>query len=318
MKITVLDGYTENPGDLSWKELEKFGQVTVYDRTDEDEIIKRIGDSEIVVTNKTPITKKTMEACPNLQFISVLATGYNVVDTETARERNIPVSNVPGYGTAAVSQFAIGLLLEVCHRIGHHDEAVHMGRWEKNQDWCFWDYPLIELAGKTMGIIGFGRIGQATGKVGKALGMRILANDPHPNFEGEEIGQYTDLDTLLETSDVIVLHCNLTKENEGLINRKTIDKMKPGVILINNARGQLIVEQDLADALRSGKVGGAGLDVVSHEPIRGDNPLLTAPNCIITPHISWASKESRQRIMDSTVNNIQCFLQRKPVNVVNP
>ena len=318
MKITVLDGYTENPGDLSWDELKKLGQVTVYDRTAAEEIIGRIGSSEIVVTNKTPITRETMEACPNLRFISVLATGYNVIDTEAARERKIPVSNVPGYGTAAVSQFAIGLLLEICHRIGHHDEAVHEGKWEGNQDWCFWDYPLIELAGKTMGIIGFGRIGKATGRIGKALGMNILAHDPHLDAEGEQIGEYTDLDVLLKTSDVVVLHCNLTKENEGLINRRTIDKMKAGAILINNARGQLIVEQDLAEALRSGKIGGAGLDVVSHEPISGDNPLLTAPNCIITPHISWASKESRQRIMNSTVNNIRCFMEGKPVNVVNP
>ena len=320
MKIVVLDGYTENPGDLSWEELSKLGELTVYDRTDltdEAETVSRIGDAEIVITNKTPMTRTVLEACPSVNYIAVLATGYNVVDTACAAERGIPVSNVPAYGTASVSQFAIALLLEVCHHIGHHSNAVAEGRWETNPDFCFWDYPLIELEGKTMGIIGFGRIGQATGRVAKALGMNILAHDLYPNDSGRAVGTYVDLDTLFTQSDVISLHCNLTAENTGLINRETIAKMKDGVILINNARGQLIVEQDLADALNSGKVAAAGLDVVSSEPIRGDNPLLQAKNCIITPHISWAPKESRQRIMDCTVENVRAFQNGTPVHVVN-
>ena len=320
MKIVVLDGYTENPGDLSWEELSKLGELTVYDRTDltdEAETVSRIGDAEIVITNKTPMTRTVLEACPSVNYIAVLATGYNVVDTACAAERGIPVSNVPAYGTASVSQFAIALLLEVCHHIGHHSNAVAEGRWETNPDFCFWDYPLIELEGKTMGIIGFGRIGQATGRVAKALGMNILAHDLYPNDSGRAVGTYVDLDTLFTQSDVISLHCNLTAENTGLINRETIAKMKDGVILINNARGQLIVEQDLADALNSGKVAAAGLDVVSSEPIRGDNPLLRAKNCILTPHISWAPKESRQRIMDCTVENVRAFQNGTPVHVVN-
>jgi len=320
MKIVVLDGYTENPGDLSWEELGKLGELTVYDRTsltDEAETISRIGDAEIVITNKTPITRGIMEACPNMKYIAVLATGYNVVDIACAAERGIPISNVPAYGTASVSQFAIALLLEVCHHIGHHSSAVTEGRWETNPDFCFWDYPLVELEGKTMGVIGFGRIGQATGRVAKALGMNILAYDVDPNDAGRAIAEYVELDTLLTKADVISLHCNLTAENTGLINKESIAKMKDGVIIINNARGQLVVEQDLADALNSGKVYAAGLDVVSAEPIRDDNPLLSAKNCIITPHISWAPKESRQRIMDCNEANIKAFLTGKPINVVN-
>lgn len=320
MKIVVLDGYTENPGDLSWGALEALGELTVYDRTsltDEAEIISRIGDAEAVYTNKTPITRHIIDACPNMGFIGVLATGYNVVDYVYAREKNIPVCNIPTYGTAAVGQFAIAMLLEICHHVAHHSEAVHQGRWESNADWCFWDYPLIELADKTMGIIGFGRIGQQTGRVAKAMGMNILAYDSFQSDSGREIGTYVDLDTLLAQSDVIALHCPLFPETQGIINKETIAKMKDGVILLNNSRGPLIVEQDLADALNSGKVYAAGLDVVSTEPIRGDNPLLQAKNCIITPHISWASKESRQRIMDCAVSNLQAYQNGAPVNVVN-
>ena len=319
MKIVVLDGYTENPGDLSWEPLEQLGELTVYDRTDpadEAEILSRIGDAEIVVTNKTPVTRQIMDAC-RIRVIAVLATGYNVIDCAYAREKGIAVSNVPAYGTAAVGQFAIALLLEICHHIGHHSQSVREGRWQNSQDWCYWDYPLMELAGKTMGIIGFGRIGQTTGRIAKALGMQVAAYDSHPNASGREIGTYTDLDTLLKISDVIALHCPLFPETEGIINRNTIGRMKDGVILINNSRGPLIVEQDLADALNSGKVAAAGLDVLSMEPARGDNPLLTAKNCIITPHISWAPKESRQRIMDCTAENIRAYLNGTPVNVVN-
>lgn len=320
MKIVVLDGYTENPGDLSWAELEKLGELTVYDRTsltDEGEIISRIGDAEIVITNKTPITRKVMDACPGIRYIAMLATGYNVVDYEYAREKGIPLSNVPTYGTASVSQYSIALLLEICHHIGHHSDSVHAGKWASCQDWCYWDYPLVELEGKTMGIIGFGRIGQVEGRIARALGMRVLAYDLYPNDSGREIAQYVTLDELYAAADVITLHCNLTPENTGMINRESIAKMKPSVILINNARGQLIHEQDVADALNEGRMGAAGLDVVYTEPIRPDNPLLRAKNCIITPHISWAPIESRQRIMDCTVSNVRAFLNGEPVNVVN-
>ena len=320
MKIVVLDGYTENPGDLSWEGLNAFGEVEVYDRTSFTEsplIAERLAGAAIAVTNKTPISRATIDRCPELKFIAVLATGYNCVDCAYAKEKGILVANVPTYGTASVAQYSIALLLELCHHIGRHDEAVHAGRWEKNDDWCFWDYPLIELAGKTIGIIGFGRIGQTEGKIAGALGMKVLAFDPYPNDSGRETGTYTDLDTLFKEADVISLHCNLTAQNAGFINASTIAKMKNGVILINNARGQLINEQDLADALNSGHVAAAALDVVSTEPIRGDNPLLNAPNCLITPHISWAPKESRQRIMDMTADNIRSFIAGTPKNIVN-
>ena len=319
MKIVILDGYTENPGDLSWKPLERFGDLSVYDRTpyENTEIIRRIGDAEIVVTNKTPLSREVLEACPAVRFIAVLATGYNVVDVACAREKGIPVSNVPAYGTAAVGQFAIALLLEICSHVAHHSDAVHAGRWQSAPDWTFWDYPLIELAGKTMGVIGFGRIGQTTGRIAKALGMSVLATGSRETEAGRAIAEYTDLDTLLRSSDVICLHCPLFPETAGIINKENIDKMKDGVILINNSRGGLVVEQDLADALNSGKVLAAGLDVVSTEPVRADNPLLTAKNCLITPHISWAPKEARQRILDCTAENLRAFLDGKPVNVVN-
>ena len=320
MKIVVLDGYTENPGDLSWDALAQLGELTVYDRTDpQDEalIISRMAGAELVLTNKTPITRAAIDACPRLRFIGILATGYNVVDCAYAREKGIPVSNVPAYGTASVSQFSIALLLELCHHIGHHDRAVHDGRWERCADWCFWDYPLIELEGKTMGIIGFGRIGQAEGRIARALGMRVLAHDLRPTDAGRELADYVDLDTLYARADVISLHCNLTPENTGMICAASIEKMKDGVLIVNNARGPLINEADLAAALESGKVAGAALDVVSTEPIRGDNPLLHAKNCILTPHISWAPIESRQRIMDCTVENAKAFLNGTPTNVVN-
>lgn len=316
-KIVVLDGYTENPGDLSWEPLAALGELTVYDRTPVDKIVERIGDADIVYTNKTPVSRETLDACPNVKFIGVLATGYNVVDYVAAKEKGIPVTNVPTYGTAAVGQFAIALLLEICHNIGHHSKAVHEGRWANNDDWCFWDYPLIELDGKIIGIIGFGRIGQVTGKIAKALGMKVIAYDSFENESGKAIGEYVDLETLLKTSDVIALHCPLFPETQGIINKESIAKMKDGVIILNNSRGPLVVEQDLTDALNSGKVYAAGLDVVSTEPIKGDNPLLTAKNCFITPHISWAPKESRQRLMDVAVENLRQYLKGTPVNVVN-
>ena len=320
MKMVILDGYTENPGDLSWSELEKLGELTVYDRTsltDEEEIAARIDNADILLTNKTPVSAAALDKNPGVKYISVLATGYNIVDVEAARARGIPVSNVPAYGTAAVAQFAIAMLLEICHHVAHHSETVHAGRWEQSPDWCYWDYPLIELQGKTMGIIGFGRIGQQTGRIAKAMGMNILATGSRPTDSGREIAEYVELDELLARSDVIALHCPLFPSTQGIISRENIAKMMDGVILLNNSRGPLIDEQALADALNSGKVYAAGLDVVSTEPIRGDNPLLKAKNCFITPHISWAPKESRQRIMDCTVENIKAFLDGEPVNVVN-
>ena len=320
MKIVILDGYTENPGDLSWDELGKLGELTVYDRTpvdDEAEIIRRIGDAEIVFTNKTPISRAVIDACPGMKFISMLATGYNVVDYVYAHEKGIPVTNVPSYGTASVAQFAIAMLLEICHHVAHHSQTVHDGKWASSIDWCYWDYPLIELDGKTMGIIGFGRIGQQTGKIARALGMNILAYDSVESDSGRAIGTYADLDTVLSQSDVIALHCPLFPDTQGIINKDTIAKMKDGVIILNNSRGPLIVEQDLTDALNSGKVFAAGLDVVSTEPIKPDNPLLGAKNCIITPHISWAPKESRQRIMDCAVANVKAYQAGTPINVVN-
>lgn len=317
MKIVVLDGYTLNPGDISWNGLEELGELKVYDRTSPEEVITRIGDAEIVYTNKTPITKETLEACNQIKFIGVLATGYNVVDVATAKEKGIPVANIPTYGTDAVGQFAIALLLEICHHIGYHSEVVHKGEWSNNPDWCFWDYPLIELAGKTMGIIGYGRIGQTTGRIAKALGMKVLANDAFESEKGKETATYVDRDTLFAQSDVIALHCPLFPETEGMINRENIAKMKDGVIILNNSRGPLIVEQDLADALNSGKVYAAGLDVVSTEPIKEDNVLLKAKNCFITPHISWAPKESRERLMDIAVQNLKAFQSGKPQNIIN-
>ena len=320
MKIVVLDGFTENPGDLSWEGMEKFGELTVYDRTsyvDSPLIAERLGDAEVAVINKTPITKATIDACPNLKCIAVLATGYNVVDYNYAKEKGIIVQNVPTYGTQIVGQYAVGLLLEICSHYGHHDKTVKEGRWESNVDWCYWDYPMIELYGKTAGIIGLGRIGQATAKILSALNMKVIAYDAFQSDAGRQVAEYVPLDTLLAQSDVIFLHCPLFPETEGIINRENIAKMKDGVILINNSRGQLVVEQDLADALNSGKVYAAGLDVVSTEPIRADNPLKTAKNTIITPHISWAAQAARQRIMDITVDNIKSYVEGKPANVVN-
>ena len=271
MKIVVLDGYTENPGDLSWGDLEKLGELKVYDRVSYEEspvIAEKIGDADIVITNKTPVSKETIDSCPNLKAIALLATGYNVVDYNYAREKGIPVMNVPTYGTQIVGQYAVGLLLEICSHYWAHSEKVHEGEWERNADWCFWDYPMIELYGKTAGVIGLGRIGQQTARILGAMGMKVLANDKFESDAGKAVAEYTDRETLFRESDVIFLHCPLFPDTEGLINKDTIAKMKDGVILINNSRGQLVVEQDLADALNSGKVYAAGLDVVSTDPIR--------------------------------------------------
>lgn len=319
MNIVILDGYTENPGDLSWEGFESLGQVTVYDRSTEAQALERVKGADAVITNKVPVTAQLIESCETLKYIGVLATGYNVVDIDAARKRGIPVCNIPTYGTASVAQFAIGLLLEICHRIGHHNQTVQEGRWSASPDFCYWDYPLIELDGKTMGIIGFGRIGQQTAKIAIALGMNVLAYDAFRNPELEH-GQcrYAELDEVLSASDVISLHAPLLPDTEGIINNESIAKMKDGVIILNNSRGPLIVEEDLRDALVSGKVQAAGLDVVSAEPIKPDNPLLGLDNCIITPHISWAPREARQRLMEIAVENLRAFINGSPVNVVNP
>ncbi|MCC8190284.1 MAG: D-2-hydroxyacid dehydrogenase [Planctomycetes bacterium] len=324
MKIVVLDGYTLNPGDLDWDGLRGLGEVTVYDRTssdpkDVDRIVERIGDAEAVFTNKTPITREILDRAPGIRFIGVMATGYNVVDTAAAKERGIPVTNVPIYGTMAVAQTAIALLLELCHRAGDHSRAVHNGDWIKCQDYCFWNYPLIELDGKTMGIIGLGRIGRATARAAQALGMKVLAYDAvqDPALESDTLA-YVPLDRLLAESDVVVLHCPQTPESTGMINKGTIARMKDGVLIINNSRGPLIVQEDLAEALRSGKVAGAGLDVIAEEPMAAGNPLLGIETCIITPHLSWAPRASRARLMGTLVENLQAFQAGAPINVVNP
>lgn len=324
MKIVILDGYAENPGDLSWEGFEKLGELTVYDRTPREnveEILRRIGDAEIICTNKTLIGREVIERAPKLRYIGVLATGYNVVDVDAAAERGIPVTNIPSYGTAAVAQHMMALLLEICNRTGHHSQAVHEGRWQRSEDFCFWDYPLMELAGKTVGIIGYGHIGKAAARLAGAFGMKVIAcrrpgHSVLENVQDDGVSMVT-IEELFERADVISVHCPLFPETEGLICRENISKMKDGVIIINTARGPIVREKDLAEALNSGKVYAAGVDVVSTEPIRDDNPLLTARNCFITPHIAWASRESRQRLMDTAVDNLRAFLAGEPVNVVN-
>lgn len=312
MKIVVLDGYTENPGDLSWEGLEKLGVLTVYELTAPEQTLSRIGDAEIIYTNKTVLSREIIEKAPNLKFIGVLATGFNVVDIAAAKERNIPVCNIPTYGTTAVAQFVFALLLEICHHVDHHNKEVQKGRWTEGPHFCFWDYPLKELAGKTMGIIGYGRIGRNTADIAKAFGMEVLAFDAY--YKGPET---VPMDVLLKNSDVISLHCPLTDETRNMINQFTIAQMKDGVIIINTSRGPLINEADLREALLSKKVYAAGVDVVSAEPIQRNNPLLGLDNCIITPHIAWAPKESRQRLMDIAVDNLKAFLNGTPQNMVN-
>lgn len=321
MKIVVLDGYTLNPGDLNWDGIKKFGELTVHDRTGfaPENVIKTIGNADIIFTNKTPLPKSVLEKVPSVKYIGVLATGYNVVDTVAAKELGIIVTNIPTYGTSAVAQFTFALLLELCHHVGAHADAVKNGDWSKSVDFCFWNYPLIELAGKNIGMIGFGRIGQATAKVAQAFGLNILAYDSYQNPAlVSETCKYVSLDELLANSDIISLHCPLTDSTMGIINKDTIARMKDGVMIINTSRGPLVVEQDLCDGLNSGKVAGAAVDVVSAEPIAAANPLLQAKNCIITPHIAWAPIESRSRLMNIAVDNLAAYVNGTPVNVVNP
>ena len=317
MKIINLDARALNPGDLSWDVLNQFGEVTLYQKTEsEAQAIERIGDHEIVLTNKVPITENLLNACPNIKLICIQATGYNIVDTVACAKRGIPVCNVPDYGTAAVAQFTLTLMLELCHRIGLHDAAVHDGKWCRMTNFCFWDTPQMELGGKTLGINGFGRIGRATAKLAQAFGMKVIACS-RSRREGDPAVEYVDLDTLLARSDFVSLHCPLFPENAKMVNEAFLGKMKTGAFLINTARGGLLDEVAVAEALASGKLAGAAVDVVSEEPMKPYNPLLNAPNCIITPHIAWAPKESRQRLLDCCVENILAFLAGKPQNVVN-
>jgi len=318
VKIVVLDGYTENPGDLSWKGLEDLGDLKVYDRTPQELCAERIGDAEAVFSNKTVISKEIMEQCPSLKYIGVLATGYNVIDVSEAAKRGITVTNVPSYGTNAVAQYTMALLLELCHHVGDHSDCVKKGAWTSCEDWCFWNYPLMELAGKTMGIIGFGKIGQAVAGLALAFGMHVVFYDAFP-FGRESLQngcRQVALDDLFSQADIISLHCPLFESTKGIINRENIAKMKDGVMILNDSRGPLIVEEDLRDALIAGKVSAAAVDVVSTEPIKADNPLLTAPNIIITPHIAWASKQSRQKLMDIAVNNLKSYLDGNVCNQV--
>lgn len=319
MKIVILDGFTSNPGDLSWDKMETLGDLTVYEYTPNQtaDVVERLKDCEIALTNKTVITAEIMEACPALRYIGVLATGYNVVDMKAAAEQGITVTNVPGYSTQAVAQQAFALLLDICSHAAHHSKEVHNGRWSRGRDFCFWDYPLIELDHKTAGIIGFGQTGKAIGRVAKAFGMRVITNGSHETLEGKAIGEYVSREQLLKESDVIFLACPLNEQTKDLVCKETIAQMKDGVILINTSRGGTIVEKDLAEALHSGKVYGAGVDVVSTEPARPDNPLLSCENCVITPHIAWATKEARGRLIDIASENVKCFLEGKAQNVVH-
>ena len=319
MKIVLLDAYAANPGDLSWDGLREFGEVTVYDRTAPEDVLARIGDAEVVYVNKVRLDEQTLRQCENLKLVSVLATGYNVVDTAAAKELGILVCNSPSYSTASVAQLTIAHLLELCSHVGALSDACHSGRWAACPDFCFWDAPLMELSGKTMGIIGYGTIGRAVGAIAQALGMRLLVNARHsdPALESPTC-RYAPLEELLTQSDVVTLHCPQTPETTGLIDRARIAQMKDGAILLNTSRGGLIVEQDLADALRSGKLRGAAVDVVSQEPIRPENPLLSAPNCLMTPHVAWAPLEARQRLLAIAKENLAAYCSGSPINVVNP
>ena len=317
MKIVILDGHAVNPGDLSWDFLKQFGELTVYERTPVEDVAQRIGDADIVLTNKSPINEAVLNACPNIKLVCVLATGYNVVDCEATKKRGIPVCNVPDYGTAAVAQFTFALLLDLCHKVAHHAQTVREGKWCACPDFCYWDTPQMELAGKTLGIIGFGRIGRAVGKIANAFGMKVIAYNRSQCEEGKAIGSYVNLDELLATADVISLHCPLTAENTGMIDAAAIAKMKDGAMILNTARGPLVDEAAVAAALTSGKLRGFACDVISAEPMKADNPLKDAPNCIVTPHMAWAPIESRQRIQDCTERSIRTFLAGKPINTVN-
>lgn len=318
MNIIVLDGHTLNPGDNPWTPVEALGDVTVYDKTPDDQIVSRAVDAEVILTNKTPLTAETLSQLPNLKYIAVLATGFNVVDVAAARERGISVSNVPVYGTPNVAQFVFAMLLELCHHVGDHGKAVQAGRWQTAGHFCFWDSPLVELAGKTIGLIGFGRIGQRTGQIARGFDMSVVAYDMFRTAEpGYEFTWAESIEDVFSTCDVVSLHCPQTAKNTGLVNAELLKQLKPTAFLINTSRGGLINEEDLTAALNAGQLAGAACDVVSTEPISDDNPLLGAKNCIITPHIAWATLEARQRLMQSTAENIMGYQSGRTINVVN-
>jgi len=316
IRIVVLDGFTLNPGDLSWDGLKAIGECEIYDRTPADKTLDRAKDAEIILTNKTVLDRKTISSLLKLKYIGVLATGYNVVDIAAAKERGIIVTNIPTYGTRSVAQMAFALILELAQHVGHHSNTVHDGRWSKSKDFCYWDFPLVELEGLTIGFVGFGRIGQSTAEVAKSFGMKIIAYDNYVKESPVAGARMTDMDTLFRESDIVSLHCPLTDENKGFINKARLGMMKKNAFLINTSRGPLINEQDLADALNSGRIAGAGMDVLSSEPPKEDNPLLKAKNCIVTPHIAWATHAARERLMKIAVNNVKSFIDGKPANVI--
>lgn len=314
MKITVLDGYTTNPGDLSWDWLRKCGECAIYDRTPAELIAERTKDCDIVITNKTPLRKELLETLTNLKYVGLLSTGYNIVDWEYCKEKGIPVCNIPSYSTSAVAQLVFSLILELTNAVSVHSESVHGGEWSACRDFCYWKTPLTELDGKTLGIIGFGKIGKAVAKIASAFGMKVLASTNHPApFENVE---FCGRDELLSNSDFVSLHCPLTPSTEGMVNADFLSKMKPTAILINTSRGQVIDENALADALKNGRIAGAGLDVLSVEPPKTDNPLFGIKNCYITPHIAWAGFETRERLMKICRENVEAFLSGNPVNIV--
>jgi glycerate dehydrogenase len=318
MKIVVLDGYTLNPGDLTWDGLKKFGDVTIYDRTPPDKVVERAAGATVLFSNKTPIGEDALNQLDDLKFIGVLATGYNVINTEVAKARGVIVANVPGYGTTAVVQMTFALLLELCLHVQRHSDSVMEGKWAKSADWCYWDFPLVELSGKTIGIIGFGRIGQQVGDVATAFGMKIIGSGRTETDQSHRKNfRWAPVAELLAQSDVVSIHCPLFPETKGLINKDSLRTMKRSAFLLNTSRGPIIVDQDLADALNSDVIAGAGIDVLSVEPPSADNPLFKAKNCIITPHIAWATKEARERLMDITLQNLSAFIKGNPVNVVN-
>ena len=318
MKIVILDGYTLNPGDLSWDELKQLGDVEIHDRTPQDKVVERAKDAEVVFTNKTPLGEDLLQQLPKLKFIGVLATGYNVINIEVAKQKGVVVSNVPGYGTPSVVQMTFALLMELTLHVQHHSNTVREGKWSASKDFCYWDYPLVELENKTIGIIGFGEIGSKVGDVATAFGMNIIGNSRTQTDQSHRKNfRWASVPELLQQSDVVSIHCPLTPETKGLINKENLQLMKPSAYLLNTSRGPVIVDQDLADALNNDVIAGAGIDVLSTEPPPAGNPLFTAKNCIITPHIAWATKEARTRLMDITVNNLSAFLNGKPVNVVS-
>lgn len=317
MKIVNLDGYTTNPGDLSWEQFNKYGEFTVYERTSPEQIIERAKDADCLIINKSVITEEMLDKMPKLKYIGLQSTGYNIIDCNAARERGIVVSNIPAYSTNEVAQLVFALILEITNRVALHSDAVHNGEWCDCPDFCFWKAPLEELNGKTIGIIGFGSIGQRVKNIASAFGMRVLVNTPHPNFEKFNDVEFCTLDELLNNSDIITCHCPLTEQTKGLINEQNLSKMKATAILINTSRGPVVDDKALADALNCGKIKAAGLDVLTIEPPTKDNPLLFAKNCVITPHIAWAAIETRARLLKILEENLKAFLDGRPQNVVN-